>query len=272
MCGAHNQRGCRRHRRDCSLPVMPACRAPSPPPIKTTSAPGRHRLGPVRRRQDGDSRRLRSLLRNHLRQPVERDERRPAVHVRHVGPRGNLTNPTEIYRRRSPFPYRFDPANPRFIFPHYGQRVCSRFALPYTHQINAAVQRQLARDVSLTVAYVSSLGHHLLLTETSIIRVWVCRILRRPSTPGEESRERCSGPSGSRRYSQHAYHGLQVTGEKRFSNNISFKGFYTFGKGWRMRICRTICAGGAGSGQYQTRPGQNQYDRTHNFVLSGIWN
>ncbi|MDQ3688073.1 MAG: TonB-dependent receptor [Acidobacteriota bacterium] len=192
-----------------------------------------------------------------------------------LDPVGTLTNP---YRNLpggvSPFPYRFDPANPRFIFPITVSGYALDFALPYTHQINAAVQRQLTRDVSLTVAYVSSLGHHLPFD----------RDLNYPglgvsnTTAAINARRRISGTVfGAVRQQagilNTAYHGLQVTGEKRFSNNISFKGFYTFGKGLEDADLSDDLRGAVqDQDNIRLDRARTNNDRTHNFVLSGIWN
>jgi hypothetical protein len=91
---------------------------------------------------------------------------------------------------------------------------------------------------------------------------------RRPFNPGILSNIQMIEPSATSNY-----HGLQLNVDKRMAQGFSFKGFYTFSK--------TIGLGGLeagnmpGSAQNHTKlfldRGRSSADRTHNFVLSGIW-
>jgi hypothetical protein len=61
----------------------------------------------------------------------------------------------------SPFPYAYNPQNPRFVFPSRILGMSPDFVWPYSYQLNFSVQRQVVSDVSLTAAYVGTLSHRL---------------------------------------------------------------------------------------------------------------
>ncbi len=60
-----------------------------------------------------------------------------------------------------PFPYTYNPASPRFLPAASIETIAENYQWPVVYQMNAAVQRQLPKNVSLTVAYVGTLSHHL---------------------------------------------------------------------------------------------------------------
>jgi len=60
-----------------------------------------------------------------------------------------------------PFPYQYSPASPRFLPAASIETIAENYQWPVVYQLNAAVQRQLPKNVSLTVAYVGTLSHHL---------------------------------------------------------------------------------------------------------------
>ncbi|HTZ73512.1 MAG TPA: carboxypeptidase-like regulatory domain-containing protein [Candidatus Aquilonibacter sp.] len=57
-----------------------------------------------------------------------------------------------------PFPYTYDPKNPRFLVPASIESIGTNVQWPYIYQFNLAVQRQLPDRVSLTAAYVGTLS------------------------------------------------------------------------------------------------------------------
>lgn len=189
-------------------------------------------------------------------------------------PGGTLSNPYLGYPGGvSPFPYVFDPANPRFILPASFTSYAPEFRMPYVYQMNAAVQRQLTRETSVTVAYVGSLGHRLPFQRDlnypglSADNTAASVLARRPISPNLfQNIIRQESTLNT------AYHGLQVTGEKRFSRGISLKGFYTFGKGLEDAPLQSDQRG-AVQNQYNIKAdrARTDNDKTHNFVLSGIW-
>ena len=58
-----------------------------------------------------------------------------------------------------PFPYSYSPNAPRFVAPSAIVGISLDYKLPYTYQMNFAIQRELTRTTSLTVAYVNNLTH-----------------------------------------------------------------------------------------------------------------
>ncbi len=60
-----------------------------------------------------------------------------------------------------PFPYSYSPAAPRFVPPSAIVGISLDYKLPYTYQMNFAIQREITRTTSLTVAYVNNLTHRI---------------------------------------------------------------------------------------------------------------
>ncbi|MGH9672104.1 MAG: carboxypeptidase regulatory-like domain-containing protein, partial [Bryobacteraceae bacterium] len=90
---------------------------------------------------------------------------------------------------------------------------------------------------------------------------------RRPYLPGT-----LSSITMSKSILNSAYHGLQITGEKRYSRNISLKGYYTFGKGLDVTNTQASTTGGATDwNNLALDRGRANNDRRHSFVLNGIW-
>ena len=79
----------------------------------------------------------------------------------------SLTNPYGLLPGGTyPFPYSYNPASPQFILPASIYGVAPNFRWPFTYQLNASMQRQLTKDVTVTVAYVGSLPTACLLPKT----------------------------------------------------------------------------------------------------------
>ncbi len=173
----------------------------------------------------------------------------------------------------SPFPYSYDPSSPRFLAPSGVTGPSLDFRLPYTYQMNLSVQRQITSDLSVTASYVSSLGHKLpfdrdvnypVLTATANANNFNDR---RPILPGT-----MANITLIESILNTAYHGLQFTAEKRFTKSFSFKGFYTFGKSLDGAPLQASTRGGAHNlNKLFLERGRTDNDRTHNFVISGIW-
>ncbi len=189
-------------------------------------------------------------------------------------PGGTLTNPYLGYPGGlSPFPYVFNPADPRFILPASFTSYAPEFRMPYVYQMNAAVQRQLTHDTGITVAYVGSLGHRLpfqrdlnypgLSPDNTAASV----LARRPISPNLfQNIVRQESTLNT------AYHALQITGEKRLSRGFSLKGFYTLGKGLEDAGLQSDQRGSVQDQRnIKADRARSSNDRRHNFVFSGIW-
>jgi hypothetical protein len=195
----------------------------------------------------------------------------------------NVYSLTEPYRNlpggASPYPYEYNPASPRFLAPSaiYGPSL--DFELPYSYQMNVAVQREIVPSISVNVAYVGALGRKYPLSPDLNYPVFGPGATtgnvnsRRPILPGRLSRINLIQPIMGT-----DYHGLQITGEKR-GRHLTAKAYYTFGKAMEDGSLGESTVQGSGA----TNPAQNSNNlaaerartstnRRHNFVASAIWN
>ncbi len=172
-----------------------------------------------------------------------------------------------------PFPYSYSPSAPRFIAPSATVGISLDYKSPYTYQMNFAVQRQLTNTTSLTVAYVNNLTHRIpaiqdinypLLTGTPTTANVNAR---RPYLPGT-----LSSIGMIKSILNSAYHGMQITGEKRLSHHFIAKGYYTFGKGLDAVNTQssTLQAATDWTNILLDR-GRANNDRRHSAVISGVW-
>ncbi|HEV8130660.1 MAG TPA: carboxypeptidase regulatory-like domain-containing protein [Acidobacteriota bacterium] len=173
----------------------------------------------------------------------------------------------------SPFPYVFDPSSPRFVLPASVRGPNLDFRLPYIYQMNFSVQRQLASDLSVSASYVSSLGHKLPFDRDLNYPVYgpgatTANVdARRPILPGQLGQVFLIESILNT-----AYHGLQLTAEKRASRNFSFKGYYTFGKSLEGAVLQRSTRGEPQDyNNLRAERARTDNDRKHNFVMSAIW-
>jgi hypothetical protein len=174
----------------------------------------------------------------------------------------------------SPYPYLYNPASPRFLFPASVGPISLDFVWPYTYQMNFSVQRQLTSDLGVTAAYVGALGRKLPFKPDINYPVFgpgatTANIdARRPILPGILSQ---IGLLQSNMNSD--YHGLQLTVEKRMARNFSFHGFYTFSKSLDDADLQNSSTNDAAqnANRLDLERGRTSNDRRHNFVLSAIW-
>ena len=175
----------------------------------------------------------------------------------------------------NPFPYIFDPKNPRFLPAAAIETIANDYQWPLAYQINAAVQQQLPNNIVLTTAYVGTLSHHLPFmidanyapyapgANTSQASINA----RRPYNPGVlgqvgyiESNETAS------------YHSLQVVASKPFTHNFSLNGFYIWSHAFQSVNNAAV---GLGSAQdfanlWEERSPMSS-DIRHNAVIRGNW-
>ncbi len=172
-----------------------------------------------------------------------------------------------------PFPYSYSPAAPRFVAPSAIVGIGLDYKLPYTYQMNFAIQREITKTTSLTVAYVSNLTHRIpaiqdvnypvLTTAATTANVNA----RRPYLPNTLS---SIGMISSILNS--AYHGLQVKGDRRFANHFTLRGYYTFGKGLDAVNTQSSSLQQATDwNNIGLDRGRANNDRTHSAVISGVW-
>src|SRR6185369_10218892 len=91
------------------------------------------------------------------------------------------------------------------------------YTLPYSYLMNFAIQRQVARNASFTVAYVNNLTHRIPVSPDQNYP-----ILTASATTGNVNQRRpylpnvLSSVGLTKSLLNSAYHGLQITGDKRF--------------------------------------------------------
>ena len=191
----------------------------------------------------------------------------------------SLTNPygnPASFPNGNPFPYTYNPASPRFLPAASIETISTDYKWPLVYQLNMAVQRQLPRNVSATVAYVGTLSHHLPFmldknyaayapgastSQTSINA-------RRPYDPGvlgqityDESNETAS------------YHSLQISASRPLTHNLLLSGFYVFSHSFQS--VNESAIGQASAQDFDNlweERGPTDNDRRHVASISGMWN
>jgi hypothetical protein len=144
-----------------------------------------------------------------------------------------------------------------------------RFPAPTIYQWNVAIQRELLKDWSITVAYVGSASNYLLGQYN-----W------NGSEPGpvatEQQRRRIpiwNNISLVSPFGQSNYHGLDAHLEKRFSSGVSMTAAYT----WSHSIDNLPEQFGPGGGglmdvrNINLNRGPSNFDIRHRFVSSSVW-
>ncbi|MFB3828816.1 MAG: carboxypeptidase regulatory-like domain-containing protein [Bryobacteraceae bacterium] len=174
----------------------------------------------------------------------------------------------------SPFPYSFTPASPRFVFPAAVLGPSLDFRWPYTYQMNFSLQRQVFRDLSVEAAYVNALAHKLPFQRDLNYPVYGPGATagnvnsRRPYLPGT-----LSNISELGSIMNTAYHGFQLSVDKRMSRGVQVKGYYSFSKSLEgARMQNDTTAGGAQNmNNLAAERGRTDNDRRHNVVASVVW-
>jgi len=173
----------------------------------------------------------------------------------------------------APFPYSYSPTAPKFIAPSAIVAIDLDYKSPYSYQMNFAIQRELFKDTSITVAYVNNLTHRIPAIPDVNYPVLTAAATtanvnaRRPYLPGTLARV-----GVTKSILNSAYHGLQMTGDKRFSKTFMLKGYYTFGKGLDyINTQNSTLQQATDWNNIALDHGRTNFDRTHNATVSGIW-
>jgi len=195
----------------------------------------------------------------------------------------SITSFTNVYGNAAsfpkgdPFPYVYNQASPRFLTDAAVETIGQSYQWPLAYQINAAVQRQLPKNVSATVAYVGTLTRHLPFftdknyapyaagASTSQASIDARRPYNNNHTLGQvtylESQETAS------------YHSLQISASRPLTHNLMLNGFYV----WSHNI-ESVNPDGDGQGTAQDflnlweEKGPADADRRHVASISGMWN
>ena len=171
-----------------------------------------------------------------------------------------------------PFPFVYDPANPRFTFPAQVFGPSLDFVWPKTYQMNVTVEKEIVKNFSASASYVGALGRNL---PASIDRNYPVYGPTATATNFNARRPYQPGVLGSARVLESIftsdYHGLQLSAEKRGSR-FSSKAYYSFGK-----AIEDLDYQGGGlpavqnSNRLDAERARTSADRTHSLVMSGIW-
>lgn len=182
---------------------------------------------------------------------------------------GTLSDPYATLPSGSPFPYEYSPDNPRFIFPASISGPSLDFRMAYTYQTNVAIQRQLTRNTSATVAYVGARGHNLPFGRNlNYPTPGTGNVdLRRPYFPGQ-----LGNITLIESILTNQYDGLQVTVDKRMSRSFQASGSYVFAKSLEDAQLQDDQRGGAQNlNDLAAERGRTDNDRAHVVKISAIW-
>jgi len=183
-----------------------------------------------------------------------------------------LSDPYRNTPGGNPFPFSYSPESPRYAFPAQVFGPALDFVWPYTYQMNVTVQREFFHDYSLSASYVGALGRNLPASLDENYPVYgpgatTANVnARRPYQPGIIGQARVLESIFAS-----DYHGLQLAAEKRGAH-FSAKAYYTFSKALEDVDYQ---GGGLPAVQNSNRPelerARTSNDRTHVFVISGVW-
>jgi hypothetical protein len=172
----------------------------------------------------------------------------------------------------SPFPFTYDPSNPRFTLPAQVFGPSLDFVWPYTYQMNLTVEKEILRSVSMSASYVGALGRKLPASIDQNYPVFgpgatTANVnARRPYQPGVIGQARVLESIFNS-----DYHALQLSAERR-GTRFSAKAYYTLGK-----ALEDVDYQGGGlpavqnSNRLDLERARTSADRTHSFVFSGVW-
>ena len=187
-----------------------------------------------------------------------------------------------------PFPF----VAPNFLTvggPFFG--VAKNFQWPYSYQLNLSVERQIASNFGVSVAYVGSSeprfairpGHQRSRDRRS--RAPACAtssaaniVERRPiDNPGAATCASPGSPFGAVSLLQSnqtaSYNGLQTTAQMRMSHGLMFYAFYTFSHTFdSVQLDNNTTQGGAEDmTNLRLERGPADFDLRHQFVASLVW-
>ena len=183
-----------------------------------------------------------------------------------------LSDPYRNTSGGNPFPFLYSPENPTYRYPAQVFGPSLDFVWPYTYQMNLTLQREFFRDYSLSASYVGALGRNLPASLDENYPVYgpgatTANVnARRPYQPGVIGQARVLESIFAS-----DYHGLQLAAEKRGAH-FSGKAYYTFSKALEDVDYQ---GGGLPAVQNSSRPelerARTSNDRSHVFVISGVW-
>ena len=174
----------------------------------------------------------------------------------------------------SPFPYEYSLATARFILPAGLLPIDLQFQWPLSYQFNFTVQRQIAKDFTLSAGYVGTLSHHLAFSPDVNYPFYNSTATssnfnsRRPYGNGQLSTVNMMQSNGTA-----SYHALQINAKKAMGHHFSLTAFYTFSKSLSSAQMDGQSTNGSAQDFHNLalEHGRSDYDQRHNFVAALIW-
>ncbi|HTJ31559.1 MAG TPA: TonB-dependent receptor [Acidobacteriaceae bacterium] len=188
----------------------------------------------------------------------------------------NVYGNASSFPNGDPFPYTYSPSNPRFLPAASIETLSTDYKWPLVYQFNAAIQRQLPRNTSLTVAYVSTLSHHLpFMTDLNYA----------PYAPGASTSQASinarrpydPGVLGQVTYGESnetaSYHSLQISAARPLTHHLMLAGFYVLSHSFEsVNVSAVGQAGAQDFANLWEERGPTDNDRRHVASISGMWN
>jgi hypothetical protein len=175
------------------------------------------------------------------------------------------------------FPYVYNPTSPRFLTDASIEAISEKYQWPLVYQINTAIQRQLPKNVSATIAYVGTLSHHLPFMEDANYA---------PYAPGASTAQ--SSIDARRPYNNNhtlgavtydesnetaSYHSLQLSASRPLTHNLMLNGFYVLSHSFQSVNESAIgLATAQDFDNLREERGPTDNDRRHVASISGMWN
>lgn len=194
----------------------------------------------------------------------------------------NIASLTNVYGdpasfpNGDPFPYYYNPKNPTFLPSAAVEAINEGFKLPYTYQVNVAVERQFPGNVEVTGAYVGSMTHNV---PTMVDANFPAYAPGASNSSASIQSRRPYGDNGALGEVQElqsrwttSYHSLQISAEKKMSHGLMLNGFYVFSKTFLAVPVSAVGLGGAQDydNLWEER-GPSDYDQRQVASISGIW-
>jgi Carboxypeptidase regulatory-like domain len=177
----------------------------------------------------------------------------------------------------NPFPYTFTPSNPRWLPAAATETIAPDYQWPLAYQLNAAIQRQLPGNFSLTTAYVGNLQHNLPEMIDANNPVYAAGANTTQASITARRPYNNNGRLGQVIYGEShetgSFHSLQISATRPLTKSIQASGFYVLSHTFQSANVSAI--GLAPSVQnfsalWEER-GPSDNDRRHVAGISGIW-
>jgi len=173
-------------------------------------------------------------------------------------------------RGQPAIPLTVNTQNPQFIglqeifFPDPGLRT------PYVQHFNLNVQREVAKDVAVQIAYVGKLGRKLLMGVSANPALFgpgatLANLNQRRLLPAFGNNSKISSQANS------TYHALQVEVNKRLSRGLTFQGAYTWSRSIDMASGIALGAAVPNVFDLATQFGLSDFHAKHIGSFSWIW-